>query len=38
MYGKPFDAEACDIFGHASASNGLSFSKDANQNALCNRP
>jgi hypothetical protein len=35
---KPFVAEACPPMLHATASNGLSYMKDANQNAPCNRP
>jgi hypothetical protein len=35
---KPFDAEACDIGGQASATNGLSDMKKDIENALCNRP
>jgi hypothetical protein len=38
MSDKPFDAEACDIGGHASATNGLSDMKTHIENAPCNRP
>jgi hypothetical protein len=38
MSDKPFDAEACDIGGHASATNGLSDIKTHIKNATCNRP
>jgi hypothetical protein len=38
MSDKPFDAEACNIGGHASATNGLSEMKTHIENALCNRP
>jgi hypothetical protein len=38
MSDKPFDAEACDIGGQASATNGLSDMKTHIENAPCNRP
>jgi hypothetical protein len=41
MSDKPFDAEACNIGGQASASNGFSDVSDGltdMKNALCNRP
>jgi hypothetical protein len=38
MSDKPFDAEECDIGGHASATNGLSDMKTHIKNAPCNRP
>jgi hypothetical protein len=38
MSDKPFDAEACDIGGQASATNGLSDIETHIKNALCNRP
>jgi hypothetical protein len=38
MFDKPFDAEACDIGGQASATNGLSDMKTHIKNASCNRP
>jgi hypothetical protein len=38
MSDKPFDAEACDIGGQASATNGLSDMKTHIENAQCNRP
>jgi hypothetical protein len=38
MSEKPFDAEACDIGGQASATNGLSDMKTQIKNAPCNRP
>ncbi len=38
MSDKPFDAEACDIGGQASATNGLSDIKTHIKNAPCNRP
>jgi hypothetical protein len=38
MSDKPFDEEACDIGGQASATNGLTDMKTHIENALCNRP
>jgi hypothetical protein len=38
MSDKPFDAEACDIGGQASATNGLSDMKTHIETAPCNRP
>jgi hypothetical protein len=38
MSGKPFDAEACDIGGQASATNGSPDMKTHIENAACNRP
>jgi hypothetical protein len=38
MSDKPFDAEACDMSGQASATNGLSDIKTHIENAPCNRP
>jgi hypothetical protein len=42
MYDKPFDAEACDIGGQASATNGLTDATNGGlsdvKNAPCNRP
>jgi hypothetical protein len=41
MSDKPFDAEACDIGGQASATNGLTDATNGlsdMKNALCNRP
>jgi hypothetical protein len=38
MSDKPFDAEACDIGGQASATNGLSDPETQIENAPCNRP
>jgi hypothetical protein len=38
MSDKPFDAEACNIGGHASATNGLSDMKTHIENTPCNRP
>jgi hypothetical protein len=38
MSDKPFDAEACDIGGQASATNGLSDIKTHIENAPCNPP
>jgi hypothetical protein len=41
MSDKPFDAEACDIGGQASPTNGLSDAKNGltdMKNAPCNRP
>jgi hypothetical protein len=38
MSDKPFDAEAYNIGGHASATNGLSDMKTHIENAPCNRP
>jgi hypothetical protein len=38
MSDKPFDAEACDIVGQASATNGLADMKTHIENAPCNRP
>jgi hypothetical protein len=35
---KPFEAEACDIGGQASATNGLSDIQTHIKNALCHRP
>jgi hypothetical protein len=37
MSDKPFDAEACDLSGPASATNGLSDMKTHIENAPCNR-
>jgi hypothetical protein len=38
MSDKTFDAEACDIGGQASVTNGLSDIETHIKNALCNRP
>jgi hypothetical protein len=38
MSGEPFDAEACDIGGQASATNGSPDMKTHIENAACNRP
>jgi hypothetical protein len=41
MSDKPFDAEACDIGGQASATNGLTGATNGlsdMKNAPCNRP
>jgi hypothetical protein len=38
MSGEPFDAEACDIGGQASATNGTPDMKTHIENAACNRP
>jgi hypothetical protein len=38
MSDKTFDAEGCDIGGHASATNGWSDTKTPIENAPCNRP
>jgi hypothetical protein len=38
MSDKPFDAEACDICGQASATNGLSDMETHIENAPCDLP
>jgi hypothetical protein len=38
MSGEPFDAEACNIGGQASATNGSPDMKTHIGNAACNRP
>jgi hypothetical protein len=38
MSGEPFEAEACDIGGQASATNGSPDMKTHIGNAACNRP
>jgi hypothetical protein len=38
MSGEPFDAEACEIGGQASATNGSPDMKTHIENAACIRP